>query len=213
MVQEAQMKKFKQLINEIAEGPKAGKEWDSYTHAMFGSESIKRPTEFKEKPEHIKWLRRTLGNLSWQYGVPHENGHRLQDLRITDVKENQGDVSRGLPPKIEIHTDASKYEDDLKRFRLSHDQSMNIPSFVDEIEDADLGDSHKELQARLSYQLRSPVRIHKIEYHPSSAGQTSKLVVHLNSDDVRRAHQNEKNKRDEDDGRWEHRSGPEDWNL
>jgi hypothetical protein len=186
------MKNFKQIINEISLGPKAGKEWDSYTHAMFGGEPIKRPKEFTQQPEHIGWLRRSLGNLSWQYGVPHENGHRLQDLPITHVKENQGDISRGLPPKIEIHTDASKYERDLKGFRINHDQAMNIPSFVDPIEDADIGDSHKELQARLTYQLGSPVRVHKIEYSPSSEGQRSKLVVHLNLNDVKTAHENSK---------------------
>jgi len=156
------------------------------------SETIKRPKEFTQQPEHIGWLRRSLGNLSWQYGVPHENGHRLQDLPITHVKENQGDISRGLPPKIEIHTDASKYERDLKGFRINHDQAMNIPSFVDPIEDADIGDSHKELQARLTYQLGSPVRVHKIEYSPSSEGQRSKLVVHLNLNDVKTAHENSK---------------------
>lgn len=207
------MKKFKQLINEIARGPKAGQEWDSYTHAMFGSEPIKRSKEFTQQPEHVNWLKRNLGNLSWQYGVPHENGHRLQDLPITHVKENQGDVSRGLPPKIEIHTDASKYEEDLKRFRINHAQSMNIPSFVDPIEDADMGDSHKELQARLTYLLRSPVRVHKIEYRPSSEGQHSKLVVHLNSDDVRAAHENSKREKDDDSDRGDTLSGPEDWPL
>ena len=207
------MKKFKQLINEIATGPKAGQEWDSYTHAMFGSEPIKRPKELTQQPSHVGWLRRTLGNLKWHYGVPHENGHRLQDLPITNIKENQGDVSRGLPPKIEIHTDASNYERDLKGFRINHNQAMNIPSFVDPIEDADIGDSHKELQARLTYQLGLPVRVHKIEYHPSSEGQHSKLVVHLNSDDVKAAHENSKREKDDESDKWDHLSGPEDWTL
>jgi hypothetical protein len=199
------MKKFKQLINEIARGPKAGQEWGWYTHAMFGGEPIKRPKEFTQQSGHVSWLKRTLGNLSWQYGVPHENGHRLQDLPITDVKENQG--------KIEIHTDASKYEEDLKRFRITHSQSTDIPSFVDPIEDADIGNSHKELQARLTYQLRSPVRVHKVDYNPSSEGQPSKLVIHLNSDDVKAAHENNKREKNDDSDRWDTLSGPEDWNL
>lgn len=42
------MKTFKQHINEISFGPKAGKEWTSYIHAMFGDKPFTRSKKFEE---------------------------------------------------------------------------------------------------------------------------------------------------------------------
>lgn len=193
------MKNFKQIINEISLGPKAGKEWSDYIGSMFGKETLHRP-DIVEQPKHIQWFKKNFKSIPWMYGVPHENGMRMQDLPVTDVKHDGNNV--------QVHVDSSKYEEDLKRFRLNHGQAMNIPDFVDPIEDADIGNSHSELQARMSYLMKTPVRIHSIEYHSSANNQKPKLIFHMNADHIKNS-QMIHNEMDD----YDTRSGPEDWKI
>jgi len=73
---------------------------------------------------------------------------------------------------------------------------MNIPNFVDQVEDPDYGTAHQELQAQLTRNLGFSVRVKSIERHAPTDEHNGKLIFHINEKEVKDAHDLKRTKED-----------------
>lgn len=167
------MKNFKTILNEI----KAGPEWDKFIGAHFGSEPFPRNVEIKQTPDHLRWLRKKLGDdLPFTYGVPDAQHVRLEYLPIVGIHDE------GEHTVIKLR--ANSYVEDLNKYKTSHAQSTNIQSFSDEFthpEERMYGpvSSHQEMTEHLAKMVGLTGRVEKITLDRGSPQEGTDSVLHI----------------------------------
>lgn len=186
------MKNFKQLLSEL----KAGPEMETFLRAHFGSEPFPRKHTMKVTGPEVRWLEDKIdyrgGVIPFTYGVPAVDHVRMEDLPVKHI------VHDPKHDNIVITVSAKSYEEDLKKYRISHGDAIRIKSFEDEYEDDDTKmynpqHSLTELEDHFRRDHKLYMPFHSVEYTPSNpeTGKGAELSFMVRAEHVRKQHQDD----------------------
>ena len=210
------MKNFKQLLSEISKGPN----WDpnAFSQDMFTAyvgrkfdPNVDKDIVRKVEPPHIRWMKKSIGNkILWQYGLPKEDPHAGLHLPITHVQH--------IPQenKIVLHLDSTEYHNDLRDHGVTHEVASDVSKFLSPHTGIDDPPNSKDdIKREISHRLAHVVNVEKIEEFPVlNYGDVDALTIHLNENDVIKAHEKYLNNRSKSKPSTDdEREYPEDWKL